>query len=692
MPRTGKIHPLEKDEAQIVELSQKIRDWAEELVDKVHKDIEDRRDLEAQWAEDYDRRYQRMFRNTNFPWPDASDIVMPLIDSKIDQMKPVYANLIGAVDFKPMNETAFENAVTADMTYQWLLNQKMKDYTANMLYVLDDMLTYGWGIAKSSHRYETTYVKRTIKFNDLPQRIKSFTARFEVVGSEAEKQVRIEELAQLDEQELLSQPFPVLQSELNQALEGEIRAEFGLDPEEKEDKEALKKIMKMLNDTKGEVDVKYLEETINEPYISAVPTYDFVVPFHTRGIQDADRCTHRMFMSKERLNEVGRNHMWNKEAVENVMENEQSDRRSSLENDVEQRKRFREGIGDLTHGSNTDNIEVWEIYAKFYHDDGKVERLVVTCQPNQKEFFRIRQLPFAHGKWPFVQFPFEPNDERFHSSRGIPRKLDDVDKEITVQHRAKLNRMLIANAPTFMYRMGGKINPNTIHWTPGEFIPVLNMNDLQAVQIPNLDISFEREENILRTWADAHLGTFDSAITDQNNLSEARSATEVNAIQQQARNALTVRGTIFQQRIKELHGMNWDVWIHRGPREFEAIISGREPKIYTRKEIQGDFDIVPVGSIGEYSKANEADKARTRFLFSLQVPDEVLGIQWELNRGALYHDWLSKEDEKTSRIALRQRSPEEIQQIQEQLEDQAEAEQETQGIQAGLQAGVQAGR
>lgn len=691
MAREGKIHPLEKDESQIVELSVKIREWAEKLIDSVFKDIEDRKSLESQWANDYDRRYQRLFRNTNFPWPDASDIVMPLIDTKIDQIKPVYANLIHAIDFKPMNEKAFQNAATVDLTYQWLLRQKMKDYTPNMLYILDDMLTYGWGIAKSSHRYETTLVKRTITFNELPARIRSFPNRFIVVGSEAEKTQLVEELAQLPEQELAQQQFPVTQKELNEALEAEVRNEFGLDPEEKEDKKAIKDLVKMMKSQKGEVEVSYLEETINEPYISAVPTYDFIVPFATMHIQDADRCTHRMFMSRDRLKEVSRNHKWRKEAVDNVIESESSGR-ADHDNDVSQRKRFREGIGDLTHEDSTDSIEVWEIYAKFYHDDGKVEKMVVTCNPNQKEFFRIKQLPFAHGKWPFVQFPFEPNDARFHSSRGIPRKIDDQDKEITVQHRAKLNRMLIANAPTFMYRMGGKINPNTIHWTPGEFIPVLSMNDLQPVQIPNLDISFEREENNLRTWVDGHLGTFDSAIVSQDNLSEARSATEIDAITAQARSALTVRGTIFQERLKELHGMNWDVWIHKGPREFEAIIGGRAPKIYTRKEIQGDFDIAPVGSIGEYNKQSEAEKARNRFLMSLQVDDAALGIGWELNRGVLLQDWLSKEDEKTARIALKQLTPKEIEDKQARITAAVDDQQQTDATIDGVTQGVQAGK
>lgn len=690
MSTEGKINPYDKDEAQIVELSKKLRIWSEELIDKVNKDLDDRRGLEAQWAEDYDRRYQRLFRNTNFPWPGASDIVMPLIDSKIDQMKPVYANLISAVDFKPMNEKAFHTAVVADLTYQWLLNQKMKDYTANMLYVLDDMLTYGWGIAKSSHRYETTMVKRTVTFDRLPMRIRTFKDRFVVVGSEAEKRQIIEEMAQLPPEELPLQQFPVTEDELKQALEFEIQQEFGLNPKEDKDKEAITKLMKMLKDQKGEVVISHLEETINEPYISAVPTYDFIVPFGTRHLQDSDRCCHRMFMSPERLKEVAVNHNWNMEAVNNTLESERNTR-STMTNDVEQRKAFRERIGDITHDEQENSVEVWEIYAKFYHEDGHCERMVVTCNPSQKEIYRIKRLPFAHGKWPFVQFPFEPNDARFHSSRGIPRKLDDIDKEITVQHRAKLNRMMIANAPTFMYRMGSKINPNTINWTPGEFIPVISTNDLAPVVIPNVDMSFEREENTLRMWADSHLGTFDAAIAEGGNLSEARSATEIEAITTQARNALTVRGTIFQERLKELHGMNWDVWIDKGPRQFEAFISGQEPRIYTRQEIQGDFDIAPVGSIGEYSKASEAAKAQNRFLFAMQIPPGGLGLEWEINRGALLQDWWSKDDEKVARLALRQLSPEEVQAKQAAIQADMQEREATEGMRAGMEMGMKAG-
>ena len=106
-----------------------------------------------------------------------------------------------------------------------------------------------------------------------------------MVGSEAEKQQLIDELSQLPENELQFQPFPVLQKELDEALAYEIRLEFGLDPEEKEDKKAFDKLLKMLKNQSGEVEVSYLEESMNEPYISAVPTYDFIVPFTTRHLQ-----------------------------------------------------------------------------------------------------------------------------------------------------------------------------------------------------------------------------------------------------------------------------------------------------------------------------------------------------------------------------------------------------------------------
>jgi len=101
---------------------------------------------------------------------------------------------------------------------------------------------------------------------------------------------------------------------------------------------------------------------------------------------------------------------------------------------------------------------------------------------------------------------FELNKRRWYAPRGVIEKIDDIEKEVTVQHRAKLNRMMIANAPTFKYRTGSGINAANWHWIPGQSTLAGILRAIFSMDVPNLDMSFEREEMILRTWAEQYLG------------------------------------------------------------------------------------------------------------------------------------------------------------------------------------------
>lgn len=696
---TGKIHPEEKDNHQIISLSDKIREKVSELVEDVNATIETRRqNLDRNWANLYMRRYQLEFRGTTFPWPGASDIVMPLIDMKIDQMKPAYAMLIDKINMKPMNSQALKNARNADLTYDWLLNHRMDGYKKSMLYVIDDMLMYGWGIAKITHNYELVKVKKTVTAQDLPERILRYRERFLLVKNETEQKQIIRELKEMPPQMALGQPMPVTMSQLRSALKADAELEFGLSRDEKEDEAALNSLTDLLMGKTRVAEITFLEEKHNEPVVSCIPPYDFIVPWQTLGLQSADWCVHRMYYSKNSLKATTLERDWSKKALQNIVEFGGQNR--SFENEVEQSQNEREGMGAFMTDKKKriDNIEIWEVYTNLYEESGRKIKVVMTLHPYTKEILKIRHLPFDHGKWPFVQFPFEANSIRFHSSRGIPEKLKDIDREMTAQHRAKINRMTIANAPTFKYRLGSKINPNSIHWTPGEFIPVLNMQDLEPVVIPNIDISFEREENILRIWADQYIGTMDAAASSALNFREPRSATEVAAIEGSVRSSMSVRGDIFMDSLKELHGMIWDVWINLGPRKFEAIVGSYAPRKYTRQEIQGDFDIVPVGKIGEYNSEAEAQKALNRLMIMLKIPPQMLGMQYEVNYGEAFIDWLEKDGLKSARAFIRERSPQEIQQMIQQTKMQAagaaqrsDDAAQAEGIKEGLQMGLKTG-
>jgi len=257
----------------------------------------------------------------------------------------------------------------------------------------------------------------------------------------------------------------------------------------------------------------------------------------------------------------------------------------------------------------------------------------------------------------------------------VPEKLDDLEKEITVQHRAKLNAMAISTAKTFKYRAGSNINPSNYRWIPGQFYPVRSMDDVQELVVTPPDINLEREEQILRTWAEQYMGSADFGLANPlSSLTEARTAQEIRAIQASARQALSLRGTLFQKAMGDVYNELFDLWHEYGPEEVWVKVTGSEPMRFTKEDLQGDYEFIPTGVIGETDRALEASKALSRIEVLLRAQQAGIGDEFEFMFGEAILDWLEKDDVRVARRILRRRRPEEVQAIRQQRAQQQQAE------------------
>jgi hypothetical protein len=95
-----------------------------------------------------------------------------------------------------------------------------------------------------------------------------------------------------------------------------------------------------------------------------------------------------------------------------------------------------------------------------------------------------------------------------------------------------------------------------------------------------------------------------------------------------------------------------DIWVQT---------TGSDPIHFTRKEIQGNFDLVPVGAVGESDPVFKAQKALARVQVLMQAaPVVAQDPKYELNLGEALLQWLEQDDVVAARSVIRRRTPEEV--------------------------------
>lgn len=642
---------------------------------EVAKDEDDRHEWLDRQRRYYLRRHVRVDRGTDYPWPGAADIVIPTIDMEIDRVKATMARVIFTkpnVDFQARNATSADRIACYKTFFDWLLRTGIRDFKEQLLYLIDDVLSIGVGVAKISWDYRTEKRFHILRSQDLPSSFKRiFPDTFEGIS-----------------QSIGAGVVPTLPSEREQLfgarrpeIERNIARDLNLDPEEEHDKKAIAQIFQLFTGKVKEVRYSTREVLANNPRLDAVDHQDFIVPACVHDIQSAPRLTHKIFLTESEFQSRARDAGWIKSAVRLVLDRKRAedDTRASVRarrgySETDDARRHREG---LLNDASSDLIEVWEHYRwEDVDGDGEPERVCYLIHPGTKTVLaNPTGLFYSHGLFPFVDVRMELNSPRYYSSRGIPEKIDDLDHEITKRHRAKLNKLEML-APMFKRRLGANLSADNIRFIPGGIIDVFRMDDLEPVQIPDFTFPDEREENNLNTLIQRYIGALDTGLSDQKNLSEARTATEINAIQRSATEALSYRVEIFQTGIRRIYQMIWDLWNQWGSSDTFERVTGKPMDRLTSEQIKWDFSMDPIGSIQSTDPIQEEQRAfqrldvLTRLL--TQIPPEALGIKYEINLGEALSQWIHRSSTNDAKIILRERSPEEQQQLLQQRQALAE--------------------
>ena len=143
----SKIHPGELD--GIRGYSPKdIEDTINDLVGNVHRDDNDRSAWITKQQTGLERRYARLDRGTDWPWPGAADMVMPVEDMKIEEMKSVLNRVtFGSTyaDFilnRPAPDLARQQ-VHDKIFFNWMVMERIRDFRQQLTIAYDTLLQYG---------------------------------------------------------------------------------------------------------------------------------------------------------------------------------------------------------------------------------------------------------------------------------------------------------------------------------------------------------------------------------------------------------------------------------------------------------------------------------------------------------------------------------------------------------------------
>jgi len=622
------------------------------------------------------RRYCMEDRDPVYPWPGSSSIVLPFIDKFIDQIKPAYVNLVAGA--KPpctalsADPEALKKVGNVELFLSWLVQFGSPLFLDQVILAADDCLEKGRCILKTVWHYETIREARILDRSRLSSDLKR------ILVTDTPEQASII-------MRLVGGPKDpggkaALSSEEFRRRLPQIRAmicqDLGLDVDD--DAAAIAKIANWLKSgTKDKLRVDANQVRYNVPGIIAVDPRDLIVPTYSRSsLESCESYSEVMRVTKLELDQMARDGEWNKEAVKNIFRDRenQSTGQGNKVRGGGATSRWRDTEEANREGVTSFGMDTYEIFVTYgwYGSDGEPQRKTKLVWSDASPDIPLKFNEFVRpsGEWPHKSAVFELNKDRWYSARGIPEKLDDVDWEITHNHRFKLNRQMMETALNFVFRPGGITNFESFRFIPGQGIPAQNPNlDLRVLEIPPMGAVFEREEQGLRTWGEDYMGSADYALSQGSQLSEPRTRYEIESINSRAREALSLRGRLFQtQLMQPVYRDMLDLQLAYGEERIWLTVTNSDPIALSKEDLRGQFVLQCTGTIGEQDPAAEEQKSLARINVLTQVAP-LLGAKYEIDFGEAVRDWLEKSDIRLCKLILHQRTPEEIQQYQQQQEE-----------------------
>jgi len=154
--------------------------------------------------------------------------------------------------------------------------------------------------------------------------------------------------------------------------------------------------------------------------------------------------------------------------------------------------------------------------------------------------------------WTYVKHDYELKNIRWYSSRGVPEKIRGLHQTIEKMYNARLIRDELNNAP--MWRISKQLGlaGDEIRMRPGQVI----QGEPGEIEMLNkgitTDVSSERLEQQAKAYAEEYLSITDFSQRSAVNQGSARTATEIQAINQSSTRQVNMDIALFLDTLSEV--------------------------------------------------------------------------------------------------------------------------------------------
>ena len=578
----GTTHPEGIKEVNAVEITSEIQDF----VVATAKDIEAERANRAQWESKIDKlidlRYGYRQRKT-YPWPDAANYSIPLIDSHINKIKPAYVNLALGVSpictFEPFGSEDIEPARKREILFDWRMRTKVR-FSKPYCLGVDKALEQGSVVFKIVWNYTTRNYQDELDLSELDEK---------VLGVLYDPRTDDDILAKIIEEEL------------------DVNIEF------EENIEQIQKAIQKFRQGETKFKFDFLEVENNEPEVTACSIRnDIMVPIDTTDIQFARFIDQPFWRTTTQL----------KKAMRDEKYEEYSDTEIQTWGSKKTIK--------SSSSSNQDEIILLRETCVWYdiNNDGIKERCIATWPDNAPaSVLRFIEIPYEHGLFPYVQARRELNDAGFYTSRGIPALDEDYQKSISETVNQAENNGVISR-PFVVMRRNTVTNLKNRRYIPGETVETnTDPNDYQTRQLANVSqpLLFQMAQ-YLKSWADQRIGNVSSGLSTVDNLlgvgpGGKKTKAEIDLISSLQGEVQSLDLLVWQFQMADVYYQIDALYNQYGDEEEEVIITGQPPMKITRRETQGQWNIVPNGRIDNSNPILKANKAFNLMKIFVGDPD-----------------------------------------------------------------------
>lgn len=400
-------------------------------------------------------------------------------------------------------------------------------------------------------------------------------------------------------------------------------------------KPMLERASKKILEGAETVTVAYRRVIKDRPAIWDRDPMQIIAPPRTVDYPNAEWIIIQHVLSSRKLKQMAADGFFRKSAMDRVVTdvgvsgnfNKDGDgggTSTSMGGALDQEKLLQDRREKIWGVEDQDNVLVWEIYHWYDHNnDGLLDRTVSWIHPRTKTNLATRPYVLPFNEWPLEKIDFEKTNRRWHSPRGIPQMLQDLQIVVNAQHNARLDGMTLRNAPIYQTSLLAGIPSRSFRSVPGTLLQLNAGAEIKPIIHDHSPFPEQvAEENLIRTMAEQYVGIFDANITSPQSNTRARTATEVQAIVQYTAATATFDAILFQDFMRKVHTKVWQLFMDLGPEEIYVKIAGQDPESndspptkVTKAEINKKFKLIPTGSVANTNRALELSNAREAMQF-----------------------------------------------------------------------------